>query len=81
VDDCGDSHSSQPCGIPKMKKNTKNTSTKSNTNKSITNKIQNIHETIDNLMFLINEGDISPNEIYNRLEALDAKIERLEESL
>lgn len=64
-----------------MKKNTKNTSTKSNTNKSITNKIQNIHETIDNLMFLINEGDISPNEIYNRLEALDAKIERLEESL
>jgi hypothetical protein len=76
VDDCGNSHSSQPCGIPKMKKNTKNTLTKSNTNK-----IQNIRETIDTLMFLINEGDISPNEIYNRLEALDTKIERLEESL
>ena len=59
-----------------MKKNTKNTLTKSNTNK-----IQNIRETIDTLMFLINEGDISPNEIYNRLEALDTKIERLEESL
>jgi hypothetical protein len=76
VDDCGNSHSSQPCGIPKMKKNTKNTLTKSNTNK-----IWSIREALDNLMFLINEGDISPNEIYNRLEALDTKIERLEESL
>jgi hypothetical protein len=76
VDDCGNSHSSQPCGIPKMKKNTKNTLTKSNTNK-----IWAIRESLDNLMFLVNEGDISPNEIYNRLEALDAKIERLEESL
>jgi hypothetical protein len=76
VDDCGNSHSSQPCGIPKMKKKTKNTLTKSNTNK-----IWAIREALDNLMFLINEGDISPNEIYNRLEALDAKIERLEESL
>ena len=76
MDDCGNSHSSQPCGIPKMKKNTKNTLTKSNTNK-----IWAIRESLDNLMFLVNEGDISPNEIYNRLEALDAKIERLEESL
>jgi hypothetical protein len=76
VDDCGNSHSSQPCGIPKMKKKTKNTLTKSNTNK-----ICAIREALDNLMFLVNEGDISPNEIYNRLEALDAKIERLEESL
>jgi len=59
-----------------MKKNTKNTLTKSNTNK-----IWAIRESLDNLMFLVNEGDISPNEIYNRLEALDAKIERLEESL
>jgi hypothetical protein len=76
VDDCGNSHSAQPCGIPKMKKNTKNTLTKSKTNK-----IWAIREALDNLMFLINEGDISPNEIYNRLEALDTKIERLEESL
>ena len=59
-----------------MKKKTKNTLTKSNTNK-----ICAIREALDNLMFLVNEGDISPNEIYNRLEALDAKIERLEESL
>jgi len=59
-----------------MKKNTKNTSTNSNTNK-----IWAIREALDNLMFLVNEGDISANEIYNRLEALDAKIERLEESL
>jgi hypothetical protein len=54
---------------------------KQTTPKKIADKIQNIRETIDNLMFLINEGDISPNEIYNRLEALDTKIERLEESL
>jgi hypothetical protein len=81
VDDCGNSHSSQPCGMPKMKKNTKNTFTKSNTNKSITNKIWGIREALDNIMFLIDEGDISQNDIYNRLESIHEKLERLEESL
>jgi hypothetical protein len=81
VDDCGDSHSSQPCGIPKMKKNTKNTLTKSKTNKSITDKIWGIREALDHIMFLIDEGNISQNDIYYRLESIHEKLERLEESL
>jgi hypothetical protein len=81
VDGCGNSHSSQPCGIPKMKKNTKNTSTKSKTNKSITDKIWGIREALDNIMFLVDEGNISQNDIYYRLESIHEKLERLEESL
>jgi hypothetical protein len=81
VDDCGNSHSSQPCGIPKMKKNTKNTTTKSKTNKSITDKIWGIREALDNIMFLVDEGNISQNDIYYRLESIHEKLNRLEESL
>jgi hypothetical protein len=81
VDDCGNAHSAQPCGIPKMKKNTKNTSTKSKTNKSITDKIWGIREALDHIMFLIDEGNISQNDIYYRLESIHEKLNRLEESL
>jgi hypothetical protein len=81
VDDCGNSHSAQPCGIPKMKKNTKNTTTKSKTNKSITDKIWGIREALDHIMFLVDEGNISQNDIYYRLESIHEKLNRLEESL
>ncbi len=64
-----------------MKKNTKNTTTKSKTNKSITDKIWGIREALDNIMFLVDEGNISQNDIYYRLESIHEKLNRLEESL
>jgi hypothetical protein len=59
----------------------KKTTPKKTTDKSITNKIWGIREALDNIMFLIDEGDISQNDIYNRLESIHEKLERLEESL